>query len=73
MRHNIVLSVKLAYFEAVVTKLREAIPEVLLILQQEDGELARWGAAVWLWMLNSEPANDLALHKQGRLQRSQPW
>lgn len=68
VRHNVVFSCKFADFEAIVAKLGEPIPEVLLVLQQEDRELAGGGATVWVWVLHSEPANDLALHYKCRLQ-----
>lgn len=68
MRHEVVLSVEFANFEAGVAELREAVPEVLLILQKEDRELARRGATLWIRVLDREPANDLSLHYKCRLQ-----
>ena len=54
--------VKLANLQALVTKLGEAVPEVFLILQQEDWELASRGADVRVLVLNLEPAYDLPLY-----------
>lgn len=62
VRYDIVASVEFANFQAVVAKLGEAVPVVCLILQQEDWELARGGAALWVRVFDGEPPNHLPFH-----------
>lgn len=54
--------VEFANLQALVTKLGKAIPEVILILQQEDWELASRGADMRVLVLDLKPAYDLPLY-----------
>lgn len=52
VRNDVIAPVEFANLQAIVAKLWEPIPVVCLILQQEDRELARGGAAARVWMFN---------------------
>ena len=62
VRDGVSASLEFANLEAIVAKLRETVPVICLILEQEDWKLARRRTAVRVWMLDSKPAYDLPLY-----------
>ncbi len=52
VRNDVIAPVEFANLQAIVAKLWEPVPVVCLILQQENRELARGGAAVRVWMFD---------------------